>query len=231
MPYFHDEPYPERVRDGVSQLRCDDHGKPLIEMTEGSPSKGGDPSVQGNLYLALIHYPVCNKRGKTIASALTSIDMHDIARAAMTFGVSGFFVVTPLLDQQVLAHEVIDHWVAGIGGQLNPHRKRALELIRVVDTFEDALHEVRNERQKEIVTVATSATRYERAVGIDALARNLQNDASHIVCFGTAWGMTREFMESADVILEPVYGHGDYNHLSVRSAVSIILDRLVRSMA
>jgi hypothetical protein len=34
-------------------------------------------------------------------------------------------------------------------------------------------------------------------------------------------------MEQADYILEPIYGPGEYNHLSVRSAVAIILDRLL----
>jgi hypothetical protein len=33
-------------------------------------------------------------------------------------------------------------------------------------------------------------------------------------------------MKKFDYILEPVYGPGEYNHLSVRSAVAIILDRL-----
>ncbi len=185
---------------------------------------------QNNLYLALIHYPVCNKRGKTIASALTTIDMHDIARAAMTFGVRGFYVVTPLMDQQVLAHEVIDHWTAGIGGSLNPHRKRALELIRVVDRFEDALHEIGQETGEAVVTVATSAAEYDSAISAEALSLGLKDEGgAHIISFGTAWGMTREFMEAADYILEPIVGNTDYNHLSVRSAVSIMLDRIVRA--
>lgn len=38
--------------------------------------------------------------------------------------------------------------------------------------------------------------------------------------------MTREMMEKFDYILEPIHGTGEYNHLSVRSAVAIILDRL-----
>jgi len=34
-------------------------------------------------------------------------------------------------------------------------------------------------------------------------------------------------MARCDYILEPVSGASDYNHLSVRSAVSIIMDRLL----
>ncbi|MBT8330951.1 MAG: RNA methyltransferase, partial [Deltaproteobacteria bacterium] len=39
-----------------------------------------------NLYAALIHYPVVNKNGATIASALTNLDLHDISRATKTYG-------------------------------------------------------------------------------------------------------------------------------------------------
>ncbi len=196
-----------------------------------------------NLYIALIHHPVCNKRGVTIASALTTIDMHDIARASMTFGVKGFYVVTPLMDQQVLAHEVIDHWTSGIGGKLNPCRKRALELIRVVSTFKDALSEIKADNHSKVVTVATSAVEYENTITAVQLAGKLGNRGienrgdqkqdsqtrdSHVIAFGTAWGMSQEFINSCDYIMEPVCGVTDYNHLSVRSAVSIILDRICR---
>ena len=56
-----------------------------------------------NLYLALIHYPVINRNGKVIASAITNLDIHDISRISKTFGVNRFYIVTPLKDQQALA--------------------------------------------------------------------------------------------------------------------------------
>ena len=49
-----------------------------------------------NLYVALIHHPVVNKNGMIIGSAVTNMDLHDIARAGRTFGVRGYYVVTPL---------------------------------------------------------------------------------------------------------------------------------------
>lgn len=39
--------------------------------------------------------------------------------------------------------------------------------------------------------------------------------------------MTKEMMKQFDYIVEPIYGAGTYNHLCVRSAVAIILDRLL----
>ncbi|MBF0230932.1 MAG: RNA methyltransferase [Desulfamplus sp.] len=185
-----------------------------------------------NLYVALIHYPVSNKIGSTIASALTTIDMHDIARASMTFGVRGFYVITPLMDQQVLAHEVIQHWTDGIGGELNPFRKKALELIRVVSTFEDAVMEIEAERNEPVITVATSAIQHNSLnkdiITTQALSKKFTSNESYLIAFGTAWGMTHDFIQNCEFILEPVYGRTGYNHLSVRSAVSIILDRISR---
>jgi hypothetical protein len=44
--------------------------------------------------------------------------------------------------------------------------------------------------------------------------------------FGTGWGMIDELIERADYYLDPIEGPVEYNHLSVRSACAIILDRL-----
>ena len=48
-----------------------------------------------------------------------------------------------------------------------------------------------------------------------------------LILFGTGFGLTDEVMDSSYKILEPIRGNTKYNHLSVRSAVSIILDRLL----
>ncbi len=50
-----------------------------------------------------------NKKGEIIASAVTNLDLHDIARAARTFGVGRFFVVTPLADQKRLVEKIVAH--------------------------------------------------------------------------------------------------------------------------
>jgi len=45
--------------------------------------------------------------------------------------------------------------------------------------------------------------------------------------FGTGHGLHPEVLELADAVLEPIHGPTEFNHLSVRSAVSIYLDRLL----
>lgn len=182
---------------------------------------------KNNLYVALIHYPVMNKKNQPIGSALTTIDMHDIARASITFGVDGFFVVTPYEDQAEIADQVIAHWTKGVGGTLNPFRKDALELIHVVSTFEEMVAWLEKEKKRPVVTIATSAKESNGAIDAGGLKQKLKNDASHVLIFGTAWGLADELIEACDYILEPIYGSGQYNHLSVRSAASIYLDRII----
>ncbi len=116
--------------------------------------------LNNNLYVALVHHPVVNKNEKIVGSALTTIDLHDIARASITFGVQGFYVVTPYKDQAILANQVIEHWTKGAGGKLNPFRKNALELIRVTQTLEDTIIDINKERKEPVVTIATSAKKH-----------------------------------------------------------------------
>ena len=120
-----------------------------------------------NLYVALVHFPVMNRKQMPIGSALTTIDMHDIARASKTFGVKGFYVITPFADQADLAEQVISHWTKGVGGTLNPDRKKALELIRVASTFEEAITQIEQERKEPVVTIATSAKKTAGSMAIN----------------------------------------------------------------
>ncbi len=185
--------------------------------------------VNNNLYVVLIHFPVMNKKDQTIGSALTTIDLHDIARASITFGVRGFFVVTPYEDQVKLATQVIDHWTKGVGGKINPFRKKALELIKVTKTFEDALKEIEQERDEPVITITTSAKKISGSITTRDLRQKLESQASHVLIFGTAWGLAKELIDRCDYILHPITGNSEYNHLSVRSAVSIYLDRIINS--
>ena len=182
---------------------------------------------ENNLYVALIHFPVKNKKDQPIGSALTTIDLHDIARASITFGVRGFYVITPYEDQAILAGQVIDHWTKGVGGKLNPFRKNALELIRVTRTLEDAVASIEKERNEPVVSIATSAKKTCGSITIEALRQKLDNKTSHVIVFGTAWGLADELIDTCDFILDPILGNAEYNHLSVRSAASIYLDRII----
>ena len=118
-----------------------------------------------NLYVALTHYPVVNKSGDIIASAVTNLDLHGISRAAKTYGVKSFYVVTPLKDQQVLARRIMAHWTDGAGATYNPARRSALETIKVVDSIADTVDEIGRIENKVPKTVVTCARGYPSSIG------------------------------------------------------------------
>ncbi len=182
--------------------------------------------MSSRLYVALVHYPVTDKNGATIASAVTNLDLHDIARVARTYGVRGYYVVTPLEDQVVLVNRIVDHWVIGVGGTYNPDRRQALQLVRVKATFDAAVAEIARTEGCRPKTVATTARRAAGNLSYARLRQMCNGPNPIVVAFGTAWGLTDAFLDAADHVLDPLAGDGGYNHLSVRSAAAIILDRL-----
>jgi hypothetical protein len=180
------------------------------------------------IYCALMHYPVYDRQEQVTATALTTIDVHDVARLARTYGLHGFYVITPLRSQQALARRLIDHWVRGRGAVFNPTRKEALSLVRIADSLEEVLGEIEQEEGRRARTVATAARRYPTARSYNEMTELLhrRGNEPYLILFGTGWGLTREIVEKSDYVLEPIAGKG-YNHLSVRTAAAIILDRLL----
>lgn len=178
-------------------------------------------------YVALVHYPVIDKNGETIASAVTNLDLHDIARVCRTYGVKGYYVITPLEDQMVLVNRILDHWTTGVGAKYNPKRRQALKRVRAKTTFDEVLVEIAKGEGRRPKTVATSARRHAGSLSYPRLREMLTDPVPIVLAFGTAWGLSDAFMADADYTLDPLAGVGTYNHLSVRSAVSIILDRLL----
>ncbi len=175
--------------------------------------------------LALIHYPVYNKGGDVIASAVSNLDLHDIARAAKTYGVENVYVVTPLLDQQSLVKRIVGHWTAGAGGRYNPDRKKALELIRLAGCLDEVITALESRGQGRPIVVVTDARPQAGSIGFSDCYQMLKSGRPVLMLFGTAWGLAHPVIRAADYILEPIFGPTDYNHLPVRSAVAVVLDR------
>ncbi|MCI5142085.1 MAG: RNA methyltransferase [Candidatus Electrothrix sp. ATG1] len=178
------------------------------------------------LDIALIHYPVVNKKHEVIGSAVTNLDLHDIARAGRTFGVGTYWVITPYEQQQELAASIAGHWTEGYGGTVNPDRANALSIIQIRSRVEQALAEMRARDGKAPLVVVTSANPLSKKISYQALRNRLHTGDSVLLLLGTAWGLAPEVIELADAALPPITGPGEYNHLSVRSAASICLDRL-----
>jgi hypothetical protein len=184
------------------------------------------------LYMGLVHYPVYNKHRETIASAITPLDIHDFARLGKTYDVGGFFVITPLKDQQALCNRILRHWISGYGSVYNAHRKEALDLVKVTASLKMALEEVKEREGEAPRLIATDAAlQNNRAISYEALRGLVRSNELVFLLFGTAWGLHEDVLRQADQILAPISGRSGYNHLSVRTAAAIILDRLIGETA
>ena len=180
-----------------------------------------------DVYIALVHFPVYNKNREIITSALTTIDLHDLARLAATYGLAGFYVVTPLDDQLAVAEEMVRHWRFGWGASYNSNRAEAISLVSLVRTLDEAAVDILERKGRPPRVVGTSAAPGEKRVDFAALRERLAAEDPLLILFGTAWGLTEEALVGCDLLLEPVNGPTEYNHLSVRSAAGIIIDRLL----
>lgn len=173
--------------------------------------------------LALLHYPV-RQGGRTITSSITNFDIHDLARLAATYDLGAFYLVHPDEGMRSLATEFVSHWFDGAGRLFNPDRTTALEKLRIVRTLDDAIAEVERCHGERPFLLATSAARRPKTLSWDRVAR--LGERPLLVLFGTADGISEELDDIIDGYAEPIDPGTGYNHLSVRSAASIFVDRL-----
>ena len=186
-----------------------------------------DKAHYSNIHLALVHFPVYNKTGEVVVSSVTTLDVHDISRVCRTYGVGTFYVVTPLKTQQELVDRLIAHWQKGHGAEYNPTRKEALLKTRVIRSLDDAVTDVTEQCGKSPCVVVTGAKQQPNSIGYGNFREQLQKGGPVLLVFGTGWGLEKHLTRNADHVLEPIEGNSGFNHLPVRGAVAIILDRLL----
>ncbi|MFO0417067.1 MAG: RNA methyltransferase [Pseudomonadota bacterium] len=180
-----------------------------------------------SLNVALLHDGMVDKTGKTVTTSVTLIDVHDISRSCKTYGVDSLFVVHSSQTMRALVRTVKQHWDSDFGSRYNPNRQDALGVLNIANDLDEALMQVERRTGKIPKIIATSARDGEDRISYADMSQKMrQSDDSYLVIFGTGWGMGPELMSRADYILKPIYGPTPYNHLSVRAACAIILDRL-----
>jgi hypothetical protein len=171
---------------------------------------------------------VYNKEGKIVTTAIANMDIHDIARLAKTYRAQGFYIVNPILEQRNLAQEIISHWREGYGANYNKFRQAAFELIRIKERLLDVLSDIAQESVCVPRTIVTGASFEGDLLKFTELREMLHNsNLTYVLIFGTGSGIAAEVVNTADYRLEPIRGQGNYNHLAVRSAVAIVLDRVM----
>ena len=181
------------------------------------------------VYIALLHFPVYNKEGAVVASSITNLDLHDLARLTMSFGLKRYYVLEPLELQARLAQRLMSHWLTGPGADANWTRQAAFQHVKLISDLSEAREEIQEETGIAPKLVATTARKMKKQLSFEKLREKMaaQKESCWLILFGTGWGLTEEFMESeCDDILEPILAGAFYNHLSVRTAAASISDRL-----
>jgi hypothetical protein len=179
------------------------------------------------LHVILLHDDMINKQGEKVTTSLTMIDTHDLARSSRTYDVTKFYVSHSSPTLRRLAKTLKFHWEEGYGATYNPKRKAALERVRIVSSLDEAISDIEASTGKLPKLIATSAARGEGRYSYSEMRKLIEkDDQPFLLMFGTGWGMCDELLARADYYLEPIEGPVLYNHLSVRSAAAIILDRL-----
>lgn len=182
---------------------------------------------QFDLSVALLHDKMVDKTGLLVTTSVTLIDVHDIARSSRTYGAAQLFISHPSPIMRSLVRTLKSHWDDGFGESYNPNRKDALSVVSIVQDLDEAIMQIDKRTGKLPRVIATSAHHGEGRTSYTKAKEIMSNDSTpNLLLFGTGWGMSDELLSRADILLDPIDGPTDYNHLSVRAAVAIILDRL-----
>lgn len=180
-------------------------------------------------YVALMHSDVLLPQAVVGTTSVTSLDIHDIARSAKSYGLRGYFIVTPLEDQQKIVKKLLHFWQEGVGISYNPHRHEALRAVAVRDSLDAVVQEIARVEGKEPLIVVTSAKPSDGAKRLTYFDQEKlwASRRPVLILLGTGHGLAPSVMERADYCLLPLKGYSDFNHLSVRSAAAVIFDRLL----
>lgn len=198
-----------------------------------------DLDVAARTAIALVHHPVFDRTGAVVTSAVTNLDIHDLARSARTFGLARYFVVTPIESQRAKAEHIAAAWqeLAAASGPRGPGggadgRASALRIVTPIESVTAAIEALTAQFGRAPWVIATSAdpARFPAAARVtpagltSALAAAPGQPA--LVLFGTGWGLVDDALPAVTHLLPPIESRTGWNHLSVRSAAAIVLAEL-----
>jgi tRNA (guanine37-N1)-methyltransferase len=185
------------------------------------------PRLGRNLYCGLVHYPVLDQEKNSVAVSLTNLDIHDIARISCTYGLGGYFVLTPLEDQRRLLEELVRHWTQGRGKKRNPHRARALSLVRWFAGIAETVAHLEAVTGRSPLVVGTTAADEDPPVLTHRRLAEILAERPVLLLFGTGHGLAPEARDLCHAFAPSLRRHGPYNHLPVRAATAVTLDRIL----
>ncbi|KKR97330.1 MAG: tRNA (guanine-N(1)-)-methyltransferase [candidate division TM6 bacterium GW2011_GWE2_41_16] len=236
---WHDKEVPAVIRSGdhkaIAQWRTDKAAERTALQHFGwfrsaHPTEKEVCAVTAHIphhYVALMHDHIELPGDRIGTTSVTSLDIHDIARSACTYGLEKYFIMTPLYDQQRIVKTLLDFWQTGHGVSYNNQRHVAVSMVELADSFEVVISRIEERESKRPLIVGTSARLVEqsRMITFRDQAKVWAHNRPVLFVLGTGRGLSEEFLSTCDYVLVPLEGMTHFNHLSVRSAAAIIFDR------
>jgi len=179
--------------------------------------------------VALVHHPVYGRNREVVTTSVTGSDIHDVARIARTYGAEPYYIVNPVAAQRDMVEAIARKWTEGEECASGHPRGEAISLIRVVPSLADAVADLAARAGGRPAVIVTGASLRDGVATHGDVRRRIAEgrDPGVLIVFGTGWGLVRETVEAADVRLEAIDAGTGFNHLPVRAAVAIVLDRLL----
>ena len=147
--------------------------------------------MKQNIYVGLVHFPVYNKFYDIVTTSITNLDIHDISRSCLTYGIRRFFVINPLPSQKEILTWIRKFWKSEIAEFYNPHRVKALSILEYAKSVENAIEFINNQEKTSPLLVTTTATKMEAQIGFEEFS-NLNIEQPVFLLFGTGNGLTKE---------------------------------------
>ncbi|MEX1369145.1 MAG: RNA methyltransferase [Nannocystaceae bacterium] len=180
--------------------------------------------MQPRLTVALLHQPVLNRLGEEIVSTVDHFDVMDASRLALTYPVWRLYVVNRVPAQRALVERLIRH------GDAQAERDEArgtFTKTRWAPDLDAVIAEHEDELGVRPTVVATSARASDRDLPLSEVRGRLHAGEPMVLLVGKAWGLAPRILDEADLRLAPIDAGTGFNHLSVRSAIAILIDRLL----
>jgi tRNA (guanine37-N1)-methyltransferase len=167
-------------------------------LAELSAERGIEPAP---IYVGLVHHPIRDREGQIVATAVTNLDVHDLARSCRSYGLRGYFVITPIEAQRGLVLKILEHWVTGSGKKRVPERAVALSLCEPIETIEAASQAIaaRHGTAPRVVVTAAKLPNGSAPIAPRALRDEMRTSGRPwLILFGTGHGLAPEVLNSAE---------------------------------
>jgi hypothetical protein len=182
------------------------------------------------LHIGLVHHPIFDRNKNIVATTVTHFDVHDIARVCRSYGVVKYHIIHPSESQLMFVARLKEHWSSRAGKEFNPLRAEAMKIIAVAKSIDEI-----NQSEGFDKIYSTSAKNHTQfpSITFSEVQAEIKNSSLKkiLILFGTGSGLVPTVFEQCHALIEPIVGFegSDFRHLSVRSAVAIVLDRIHRA--